>query len=57
MDNKRNNKRRPLIMAAITIAISMGVAVWLHWQYRDIDRCLDQGGRWNEAKQVCEMPR
>lgn len=43
---------KTLIAAAILLAIIAGV-IWFA-QEIEIDRCLDQGGRWNYTEKICE---
>jgi hypothetical protein len=43
---------------ALVIALVSSLLILFAWIARDyftVDRCLDQGGRWNEISRECEM--
>jgi hypothetical protein len=45
-------KRKTKLMVAIVLVVAL--FLWLRHELK-IDRCLDQGGRWNKAQSVCEF--
>jgi hypothetical protein len=47
-------KRRKQIIVILIIAAFAVLGVWGREQLK-IDRCLDQGGRWNYERSACEM--
>lgn len=45
---------------ALVVALVIGLliaAAWIARDYFTVDKCLDQGGRWNEVSRECEMTR
>ena len=42
------------LIVALIISLLIAVA-WIARDYLTVDRCLDQGGRWNETSHECEM--
>ena len=45
--------KRALVVALI---ISLLIAAaWIARDYLTVDKCLDQGGRWNGTSRECEM--
>lgn len=44
---------KKLIIIAVVVALLVVGSVWL-WQQIQIDRCLDNGGRWNYENGKCE---
>jgi hypothetical protein len=45
-------KRKTRLMIAILLAVPL--FLWLRHELK-IDRCLDQGGRWNAPQGLCEQ--
>lgn len=42
------------IIFIVAILVSAAITYLLNMTFGVTDRCLDQGGRWNEAQQECE---
>jgi hypothetical protein len=50
------NRRGRWLAVIVALAGGLGLMVYLveHSRFIDIDRCLDAGGAWNHAQDLCE---
>lgn len=48
-----SNRSKLVVLIAFVIGVAIGF--WVRGQLQ-VDRCLDAGGRWSEARGICEGP-
>lgn len=45
---------KKVLFVALVVSL-LALAASIARDYLSVDRCLDRGGRWNEASRECEM--
>ena len=50
--------KRAIVVLALVLFLAALIAffLWVRTQFR-IDSCLDQGGRWHYARDICDGPQ